>query len=119
METESNPGGTFQYDSKERGDKLARYLSKEVSFRGGGGPRPVKWPPEWVPKRISNRLWFSRGLTNAGSKEGREINKKRAVLPASVRHPLTFKVAILWLYLCNFGSVDGKRVRLCQETRTP
>lgn len=80
METESNQGRTFQYDSKERGDKLAKYLSKDVTFRGGGGPRPVKWPPEWVPKRIRNRLWFSRGLTNAGSKEGREINKKRGMV---------------------------------------
>lgn len=80
METESNQGRTFQYDSKERGDKLARYIAKDVTFRGRGGPRPVKWPPEWVPKRISNRLWFSRGLTNAGSKEGREINRQRGMV---------------------------------------
>jgi len=76
MDAKSNQGRTFQYDAKGGGEKLARYLAKDVTFRGGKGPRPVKWPPSWVPKRLSTRLWFTRGLPNAPSHEGRNLRKQ-------------------------------------------
>jgi len=80
MEMKNNQGGSFQYDAKGGGHKLASYLAKDVTFKGRTGPRPVKWPPEWVPKRIGSRLWFTRGLKNAASKEGLEIRRRKGCI---------------------------------------
>jgi hypothetical protein len=80
IDAKSNQGRTFQYDAKGGGEKLAQYLSKDVTFRGGRGPRPVKWPPAWVPKRLTTRLWFTRGLPNAPSLEGRNLRKEKNVI---------------------------------------
>jgi hypothetical protein len=64
-----NRGRAFQHDAAGGGQKLQRYLSKDVSHRGGRR-NYVKYAAPWLPERTKCRLWFAVGVKRAPAREG-------------------------------------------------
>lgn len=70
-----NRGRAFQHDAAGGGQKLQRYLAKDISHRGGRSIH-VKYPAPWLPERTESRLWFAVGVKRASARKGAKMRSE-------------------------------------------